>query len=910
MNNCAISHKVPILGRKFNGINYKEIASLFLENKDEGYFYDVISASNVLENYAGKREKLFSPQKFISEVYHQRKLNKTVTRNDYFSKDLNTVFENAVEPLSYFRNSLEQKLIKLAFIDPEKRTVTIDNSGLNSNIQEFKNDLFKQVFEYVKANKPEEYKDKVFTPLYINKRYNENSSYREVISDLGEIFKSKNYSPDVSIYNPKELQTLNIFNAGVTLANFDSLVENYFKSILSVNSNNFGVLDNPLNNNFHYFLEFKGSHTEYWKDSSHESDSAEKYSSNFLKVLASTIPLLDVNGKERPNQYLGINGLYLIGTLIKSIDSQNFDINSFQKSPKENLKSFLNKLITDGKLEYKDKLQSLYKYLYGARNGVVNLIKLAKSANPDVASSIIDVESVVAHQMNNVIATTYGIYSTTTGEKRLVNLVERDFKIDELKSYIVDSIIQNRDLFNSIKINKGNVNLKTSQGEININTIKSPDAYTIKFLKDLTGLDINSNFMKVLMQTKAGQDNPEGVFGKSISSLLTLGDKVIKIYQEKGAKGKEEASNLLGSDTNVLDLLTASVANLSPDANMTFKDSNGNSIPTIKQSNLAHEKKSVISLAKEHFGPVSNNLLYLKYPNLFKGTETLLEVEGEKATQALYLNPEENFFLSYVENYLKPLGLSESEVKGSGRYLSFKLVNYSDKSTILHEMIDQYHDIDGLGTLKTMSLDNLKSVNRKYTNNFYSNIIDNIVDNYSKLVIRDPNGDIQQLLPGLAKEKTVRKKIDRINDFLVTNGKNLDKIKLESWSIIDDLQKNKSSYNNISEGQLAVDESLFLEKMLANSPNIELTDEVSYSKYKDGLRFNRTIEQYYFGSIVTPNPRFEDNIKLAEKLFVKQLLEVRPNIRPQQMLGKKFSDTISKKAAEGIYTSLGLKPEN
>ena len=152
------------------------------------------------------------------------------------------------------------------------------------------------------------------------------------------------------------------YNSAVNLNNFDKLIEDKFKNIISVNQTNFNNLSTPAFA-FQYFLEFKGLSTEYWSDSGHSDDAAEKYASNFVKVLSTTIPMLDIEGKVKPNQYLGMNGIYLLGTLIKKKNNDS-TIANFQDSPKENLQKFLVALKKDGDLKYKPYIDSLYKYLY------------------------------------------------------------------------------------------------------------------------------------------------------------------------------------------------------------------------------------------------------------------------------------------------------------------------------------------------------------------------------------------------------------------------------------------------------------------------------------------------------------------------------------------------------------------
>ena len=132
--------------------------------------------------------------------------------------------------------------------------------------------------------------------------------------------------------------------------------------------------------------------------------------------------------------------------------------------------------------------------------------------------------------------------------------------------------------------------------------------------------------------------------------------------------------------------------------------------------------------------------LFLENQSLYQGTETVLEVKtgDDEAVSAFYLNPEENLYLNFTENYLKTM-LSDPKDKN---FLSFKLVNFSDKSTILNELVDQNLNISlngkELGSLKSMDLATLKETNRKTINNYYSHLIDKITNNYDRLYDENP----------------------------------------------------------------------------------------------------------------------------------------------------------------------------
>ena len=886
MSTCAIQYEISRISRKFTGNNYNELAKLLLSNPSEGYFYNVEETANNIKSFLESRGgniPSFSPKKFVSVVTSMFLSSKVSSENEYFSREISELYENATESLSYMTNQLEQKLIKLAFVDPEKNTISIDNTSLNGNIQGYKNELFEKIFDFVKLNKSESYKDIEFQPLYINKRYNDKSNYNKVISDLSDIFRGMNYSTNVSIYDTAQLKTLDVFNAGVVLSNFDKLVEEKFNNIISVNQMNYGNLKNPLNN-LHYFLEFKGVSTEYWKGGSHEEESADKYASNFVKVISSTIPLLDFDGKPKPNQYLGMSGIYLLGILIKKLNNTT-TLNNFQDSPKDNLQKFLEELKDQEKLTYLGGVNSLYSYLYHPIKGVSNIIKRAKSENPDISSKLIDIEAVIAHQLNNTVAPTYGIYAVDE-DKKLLNLVERDLQSDEVRSQMLDHIIQNKNLYSIVSFGATQTKINTDGNEFILDDIKnSPNTNQIKILSDLTGVNINSNFLKILKKTQSGKSDPENVFNKSFNELLKTANKIIKEVNESDRLDLEKLSSYLNSPA-IIDIINSNIADLNPDANMTFKNTVGDLIPTVKLSNLAHEQKTVRNIAEKQFGENKKNLLFLKVPGLSKGIETFLEVKTDenKSTQAIYLNPEEHFYAEFVDNYIKPMLATEDEVSTKGNYLSFMLVNYSDKSTILNEMIDQYALINENHNLKSIPLAVLKSEYKKYTNLFYSNLIEKIVKNYENLVFSDELGNIHKFLPDLSK-KQVKEQISLINTFLATNKNNLDKIVLNSWKYVE-AQKKLG--------------------LLDPNFNLEITDEVTYSKYKDGLFFNKTITNYYFGSLPSAEGEFGDIAQQAELLFINKLIDGEYKIPINQLLGGEKGKTLKHSHVSNLYNSLNL----
>jgi hypothetical protein len=863
MSICAIPFAEGKIRRGFEkDSSYWNAAKEFLSSNDEGYFYNPKTAAKAIERRKGITP--FLPSKFEAAVGSVHHNTATLTHNEYFSKDLSDLFEGSVDAQPYMLNGFEQKLIKSTSIDLDNETLTIDNSDLNARIQGYKNDLFRLVFDYV-----EKYKDikSEFIPLYDGKRFIEDSKFNTVLNELAEIFKNKEYSPkNKSIYKASEVAVLDVFNAGIILSNFDTLIEDRFNNILSVNQTNFGKLNNPLHA-FHYFLEFQGMKTVYWnKSEEHSQEGVEQYASSFIKVIASTIPLLDIDGKPIPNQYLGLNGISLIAGLIKDHNNKTPGDIDYQQNPKKYLSKFLVQLRKSGDITYESKVNSLFQYL----KKVKNITEDKLTENPSLVADIMDIEAVIAHQINNSVAPTYSIHTVSNDpkidKKKLIALVGRDFQGGDVKKQLLDTVLQNKNLYSNLKV-KGDI-VTTSKGNV-INNINKPDTGEIKLLTNLTGINITPTFLKLLNKTNNAKAYGDGFLGAAFADLLRIGKDIINLEGKK--IHKDELLKKFDESTRVVDLITVSIANISPEANMTFNSTEGNSIPTIKLSNIAHEKKTVIDLAHKHFKGLPS--LFLQNAGLYKSTETTLEVEKDgKATPTLELNPAESFVTSFIQDYLKPMQMTESEVEKNGNYISFKLVNYSDKSTILQEMIDQNKDIDGLGSLKTMPLKTLKGVHMKYLNTFYANVLDKVILNYSKLVTKK-GGKQVKVFSNLEKGDRL-KSLDKIDKFLVSDGKNFKKIVENTWQHLNEL----------------------------GVENVTFTDEVMYSKYKDGLRINKTISEYHKRTL--PHVSKEESIiGISEQLFVNKLLEVTPKIPNTSALFEKKGQSY----VTDLYKNLGLK---
>lgn len=862
MNTCSIQLNVDNLKFLFaKNQNYDELIKAIFENSSEGYFYNIDEIAETLGKDLEEGGIPFSKFKLINDFYSAFNERKVFSKSDFFSKPILSLYENGAESLNYMYNSFENELVKIAFVDNSQNAnlsdaVTIDNSNLNHKIQNYKNGLFKTLFDYAKKHNKEEYKEIKYQDLYVDKRFVGSVLYDKVIKDIETLFK--NYSTNVSIYKENELKKLQVYNSAVLLVNFDNIIKEKFNNIISVNRYNFGALSDCINT-FHYFQEFKGVKTTTWSKEGHDKEGAVNYSSNFIKMLSGVLPLIDIEGKPVPNQFLGMDRMYLIGVLIKELNLTSKELNNFQTNPKANLKPFLESLLNKKKLEYVSAVKSLYDYLYGSGN-IVKKIEHTKAYNPDIAPSIIDIEAIIAHQINNVTEVIYGKYGKAS-KKVLLSLLRKGLKNDELIDSIVRYISSTRESFNNLSIKGDNVVFNSQ--------LLQTESDFVKVIKELTNVDLTQSARNFLKQTeRAGfnENNKQEKVIKILKNFLITSNTVNKQLIAK--ENEEVIKKGLGSSTDVNAILTAFIAAGSPGALMTFKNEKGNSMPTVKQSNLIHEDRTSIEIAKSEFGQ-TNKLLMLENPDLFKGTETLLEVVTDtgQSTEPFYLNPEENLHLNFIKNYMEVMLSKEPD-----DFLSIKLVNFSDKSTIDNKIIDQNLDIlyDGKseGNLKTMSLDSLTTLFNNSISTYYSHVANKIIDNYLRL-----EGTTIKEIKNENDDRDIEGTIKNINEFLSTITED------EFRALI------KKNWVRI-------------EKLRLKNPLVEplvFTEEVTFTKYGEKLSFNNLIAQYI------EKANNNSLVKLAEKKFLEKFKEIGSDLNIYSIF-KYQSEAYVKE----VYKTLGL----
>jgi len=251
---CSIINKK--LKRLPENLSESSIVDIIIDQENSGYYFDTNEISKIITRRLGGEYPI---QSFINFFENSINNNKVFSKHEFFSKELQELYKNVPNQLEYMKNSFKRELVKIAFIDVNaEQKITLNDSHLNEKVQNYKNKLLKNIYDYIISITPSyplEYRE-----LYKNGRYQSNNSYNQLLNDLAVLMNGVDL--DLSTKDVESLKILNSYNSAVILSNFDSLINDNFRSIVSVNQKNYGALTNPVDN-FHYFAEFKGSYTEY-----------------------------------------------------------------------------------------------------------------------------------------------------------------------------------------------------------------------------------------------------------------------------------------------------------------------------------------------------------------------------------------------------------------------------------------------------------------------------------------------------------------------------------------------------------------------------------------------------------------------------------------------------------------------
>lgn len=622
---------------------------------------------------------------------------------------------------------VDRKASKNAFI-----TTPFD---FNMGIVNFKNNLVQAIASALNISTDQIFNKKGGNAeLYI--KFLNNGNISNFLSKNLDSVLSKPLQDDLKTTSPEFDTFANIY----ILENFDSLLKQELNNLINIKPEKFGKLDNTS-----YTKEDDTNITTFWANDTYEDKGIKNYTSNLTKFILKQIPkVIKINGIYRhiAGEYLDANELYVLSGMLKQAEREyqlkypNSGI-SFNDNTTVALRTLLNSdmpSITGGKRVLVDSLKA---FLYDGEGDNAPIVKLY--SNPDTSIKALDIESLLASEINQSYAPSYLEYDENMqpiiknyngAYDRSSNLANNliDFIITELQKtkksskfdhyFIVNGLMLDPELYSSfLTEQKGAIN---SIGKKIQNYLKTPEVKKLveefKKTNDIGELysNVSHHVKSVILKDKDLTDFKnkynQFVSDRVITQFDTYKQTTLPVYRLESA-------------------ITRDVSFISEYRK--FESS--------QFQNFFSQNPHVFS---KYNSPNNFSEFNSKYKD-----STLYKVsvgENDDITEIYKLNASDQRLLEFLQNLL-PL-LNSEDYQGT---FSFQPACYSDKISVGNKVANleaKVVDVTSIGKKTNIALNNIIDlVNPKesldkilnfdwfYRRNTYFNKVNNILNHWSKV---------------------------------------------------------------------------------------------------------------------------------------------------------------------------------
>ena len=719
---------------------------------------------------------------------------------------------------------------------------------------------------------------------------------------------------------------LDAYNAAVMLVNFDNILNKYYNKFIWIDPRYFNDFQ-YRGDDAKYKIKPEGQLEEFWKNDEHMSESVEEIRDQMSDAIIESIPTLDVNGNFT-GFYLDRRDLYSLASFFKNLEILNFNNFSdlqdvrqkeiegllendpdfevdeydyhnwklFSEDPIFMLKWYVNNILNNYEKSDWDKNNTFN----NRENGVSfhNKIGVLKSLEAFInkidikeENTNITILGIISQVLNNSVGANYTTYNQNTGKLELQEMHSHNATRVDLQNSVYSHLLQrvtNEDLF---WVDTKGIDPEEEKEKIKnlVDTNQKLSNFIYQKLGIYLGIEGTSKLRNLKINPELSKEANEYNFASyirsflipirsktpksedSILEMIKTNENEISDLTKAEVKSKAEIINEL-SDT-IQDILDIFLENQPMRAIMTTTMSTGEKIPTFKLINLMYDDASVLKqrLETERKEVVNFNSLFLKHGGLL-GTSTKLEaLHDDSSKTAFEWSSLEAFTANFQFDFLDVFRPT-SKVRG----INVMIGNYSDKNSILSKIIDKHVKqgskfIIGHESGKDiMSMTDVLQLFRNQSKNFYTDVLNNIFDQYGKLGL-----ELNKITNHTTQEKLVKENINRINTFL-QSFKNLDSFLLNN--------REKSLLDN----------------------TINITSELHYSAYEGKLSLNQIIIDNYF--IYKDNKNFDKLVEKTEKSLTDKLLKLKGNI----LFDEKTADKFDKNgfSINKMLTTFGIDKDN
>lgn len=746
------------------------------------------------------------------------------------STTINDLFHTLPLVKANFQGNVTADIIKEIIVGKGSSDKYVSsNEEISSNLSDLKNRLFKQIQQFLLDKK--KLNDKVDKVVDL---YNENGDvadynyYKKVMMLLDQYFFSgENFTLIQTYSNKKGIPNLSMdlqsnsdifeaYNAGILLANFDTVLQEYFSDIIDINYNLFNNLRTNISGENKYSLKIKGIKTDYWLSDTHAAEGTESSESKLAALLVSTIPIYNKKD-EKMGWFMEMKDFYLFAALLSRFEIENGNKlknapNStfmyFNEDSKKALLWYIDEILkainneAGNITELKSIFQHNYEFVLSLKHYIespdFNILEKEKNSQTSLLNMF-------AQIINNSYGAAYLKYNAN-GKYQMQEMYNQNFNNIEVQSSVFNYLVSNPNkkkysteenskeiskLFEGIE-NISDLKNITKQNKIAINSfIRSRSGITLSYL----GFDDLINTLKAWAGNKPVNStyfkNMLTHFISSLESDYKLVSSAVKTDLDKIVRGDATVSEFIPQTTKdafFKALTSAFLVNTVLKPVMNVEMMTGETLPTFKLATLT-QKDAQLFEAQRGFErtpktadnrTVFRSLLIKDIPAIL-GTGTKLEgINGDTNKTAVKFNVSENFTSDFQFDFLQNIINNDK--------FSIMIGNYSDKNTVLTKIINGkfYVESDSnpqnIPVLK-LPISNLLELVRTQAGNYYKDTLKKIFRDYEKLL-------------GIKLSKSYEDNINKINRAL----KNIN---------IRDLSK------------------------IASDNGINLTEELHYSSYKN-----------------------------------------------------------------------------
>jgi hypothetical protein len=279
-----------------------------------------------------------------------RVLAASVVSDNFRSSNFRALFTGSHIASLFFEQTTKEQVINALYIGDKSSKKYARPEELDRNVKILKNKLFKNIVDFLIRNgslsKGDYYTEEIIegevtskfnASIFSNNKFNKpnydkhyvtvmKSLENLLLEDEGETLIIPGSDRRIPLLNGRideanSRDRLQAYNSLVLLQNFDSVVTNLFKNIITADLSTFGVLDDPLQGS-KYTSKVKGLAIDYFLNDDVGSGGVKEIETKLVHTLVSTIPVID-SKDDFTGQYLNMNDLYGLGAALHTFQTEN-----------------------------------------------------------------------------------------------------------------------------------------------------------------------------------------------------------------------------------------------------------------------------------------------------------------------------------------------------------------------------------------------------------------------------------------------------------------------------------------------------------------------------------------------------------------------------------------------------------